>query len=278
MRVVRCPRCGHENRAAISVSICDRCGHDISTLPNALSQPAERDLRLNPDQVIVVEPIGAGPAPPVTRQTVAPVRPVAPQGSLAARVGLFIGRVILAVAALTVGLVAGVSRTAGSALEADQYIAGSVAIVAIAAAISGLVMMLVGGSPDRSQRITFGLRALGFLLTTVGTWTVTAIAHGPVGEAGTGQPVDAPPAEMMLQQMPGTMPGGPGHPGEGTGMPGAGGSAPPGMGPPGAPGRPPGAPMAGPEGPISPGGATAPGGGRQSPAPEPPAGPTSQRR
>ena len=228
MKVVRCPRCGHENRAAISVSICDRCACDISTAPDLYSQPTERDLRLSSEEVIVQERLVAAPPEPAVAEPAAPARqPPARRNPVAV-----IGRVLLAAAAVTVGVMGGLSLATGSALEADPHLAGSIAILAAAASISGLVMVLVGGSPDRSHGVTLGLRAAGFLLAAMGVWAVTVISHGAIGGGPSAEASPDQPAEVITT---GPMVGGPGA---GMGPEGGmmGGAPPPGMGPMGGPG------------------------------------------
>ncbi|MBM3475803.1 MAG: hypothetical protein FJX75_21255 [Armatimonadetes bacterium] len=232
MRVVRCPRCGHENRAAISVSICDRCACDISTLPDLYQQPTDRDLRLNPDEVVVQERPVAAP-PEVVAPQPAPIRVPAERPRARRNPLAVIGRVLLALAAVTAGVMGGLALAIGSALQAEPHLAGSIAILAAAAAICGLVMVLIGGSPDRSTGVTVGLRAAGFLLAVMGVWAVTVISHGAIrGERPPAVSSDEP-VEVITT---GPMMGGPG-----MGMgPGTMGGAPgPGMGPMGRPGMPP---------------------------------------
>lgn len=186
--MVRCLRCGHENRAAISLSICDKCGSDISILPD-LSQPSnERDLRVKPDEFVVTE----APAAPTGPASPPPSAPSAPATSvpLAWAALTFFGRILIAVAALAAGVSAGLSLQTGTALASDEYAAGSIAILAAAAAISGLIMILVSGGRERSHRVTFGVRALGFLLTALGVWAVTTIAHVMVREEHGSIPIE----------------------------------------------------------------------------------------
>ncbi|MBM3498414.1 MAG: hypothetical protein FJX74_07050 [Armatimonadetes bacterium] len=254
MRVVRCPRCGHENRAAISVSICDRCAADISTAPDLNARGDERDLRINPAEV-VVEEIPTALVEEATRPepTASP-----PAGApLGPRLLALLGRLLLAAAAVGIGIAGGLSFRLGTALEADQQLAGSIAILAAASGISGLVLLLVGGSPDRSQGVTWGLRTVGFLLAVLGVWAVTVIAHVAIQGR---EPPDGVPQGRPETMVPGPI-AGPGmamEPGAGgapmpepMGAPGAmpemmGGEAPPwhgeGSGPPsggGPPERPP---------------------------------------
>jgi hypothetical protein len=215
MKVVRCPRCGHENRAAISLSICDRCGADISTATDLNARSDNRDLRLKPTEV-VVEPIPAASQepPPPAPTPVAPPRPKEPLGR---RVVAFIGRALLAAAAIAGGVAGGLWLRLGTALDSDPQLAGSIAILAAASAISGLVLILIGGSPDRSQSVTWGLRSVGFLLATLGVWAVTVIAQGALSDYQPGDSVDRVTPQMMG---PGPM-GGPGMMGPGGSGPGA---------------------------------------------------------
>jgi hypothetical protein len=225
VKVVQCPRCGHENRAAISLSICDRCGADISTLLDLRPGPTERDLRATAAEALREE-VTAAMAPELAPSKPAPeAAPPAPTTPWARRAAALIGRLLLAVAALALGVATGISLTAGSALQADQYIAGSVAILASATAISGLVMLLTGSSPKRSERITLGLRTLGFVLTLTGVWAVTTIAVTSARET--------PPEATAPDFAPGMMMRGPTMGSPPAAMPGMAGEPPLGMnGPP----------------------------------------------
>lgn len=238
--MARCPRCGHENRAAISLSICDRCGCDISTAPELQGQPLERDLRVRTEEVIVQEGVTVAPSEAAVMETPTsgpPEKPPARRNPLAV-----VGRVLLAAAAVAVGVTGGISLAAGSALEADPQLAGSIAILAAAAAVCGLVLVLVGGSRDRSTGVTVGLRIAGFLLAAMGVWAVTVLSHGalvgkPPGDIPseqaltpvTGRPMmGGPPMGMGPDGMQGGMMRGPGQPGGPSGQ----AAGPPPVGPP----------------------------------------------
>jgi hypothetical protein len=208
VQVVRCPRCGQENRGAVSVTLCSRCGCDLSLLagPGDLDAGARRVAE--PDEYAIEEfvPQPEELPPPAAA---APERPAAP-GALDV-----VARTILAVSAIALGLGGGLIVGAGSALAGDPQIAGSVVILAAAAGLSGLVMVLIGGS-DRSPRSSLGLRAVGFLLAAVGVWAATTLAGGPIREALQEQaaaetPAPAPQGSPM-------MPGGMMMPPPGSGM------------------------------------------------------------
>ncbi len=87
----------------------------------------------------------------------------------------FLGRLALAGVAAAVGGFGSQKIRIGTALAADRYIAGSVAILACAAGMIGLVLLLVGSSPRRSQSISLGSRLLGFVLASCGIFVAVAL-------------------------------------------------------------------------------------------------------
>jgi hypothetical protein len=216
------------------VSICDRCACDISTAPDLHNQPVGRDLRVHIEEVIAQERVTAPPPEPVAAEPPAPVVRVAEAPPARRNPLAVVGRLLLAATAVTVGVAGGLALVTGSALEADPHLAGSIAILAAAASICGLVLVLVGSSPDRSTGVTIGLRTAGFLLAAMGVWAVTVISHGAItGGARPEASVDQPPPVITtgpMMGMPGGMPG-PGMGGEGSMMEGSGPMGPPGMAP-----------------------------------------------
>jgi hypothetical protein len=94
----------------------------------------------------------------------------------------FLGRSILAILAVAVGLYAGLGLPCGSALSLDTYGAGAVAVLAAALGISGVVLLL-SGSGAGAQRVAAGLRVLGLILAVLGTTVVVALIQKPAQES-----------------------------------------------------------------------------------------------
>ncbi|MGQ9731214.1 MAG: hypothetical protein ACUVX8_08045 [Candidatus Zipacnadales bacterium] len=194
MRIVRCPRCGRENRSALSLTLCDGCGYDISTLGDSSAQPLHS---FEVPEVTVIEPIVAATdqveVPPVV------VPQPSPSRDPLTRILWALLRLMCAAFAAAAGVYIGRSLTMGSALSSDTHLAGSVAILAAAVALSGFVLILVGPGAERVQGITLGLRALGFILVVLGIWAVTSITYGPVLQSAVSTPIGPPP--VAIEQM-----------------------------------------------------------------------------
>ncbi len=166
MRLVTCPQCGHENRVSVVVTICDRCGEDISAV-----SPAE-EARLPQPNRDVGRPAEASPAiAPAADQASAREIVEAPRGIPVS----LVGRVFLAALAVAIGLIGSQSVRMGSAMASDPQIAGSIAILAVAAAVIGLVVLLVGSSSRQSEGLGPAVRAIGFLLACFGTLAAVAL-------------------------------------------------------------------------------------------------------
>jgi hypothetical protein len=206
--MVPCPRCGHQNRATVVVTLCDRCGEDISSATQAEQAP-----RLPPPQ----EDVGPEAEPaPAGREPTAAGEPDASPG-FGRRALSVLGRLALAGLATGVGVFGSQKIHIGTALSADRYIAGSVAILACAAGMIGLVLVLVGSSPHRSQSVSVGCRLLGFALASSGTLVAVALVlQGGQEEFPPPMPDDMlemmPPDGVMGEPFPGPEIGEPGGP------------------------------------------------------------------
>lgn len=186
--MVPCPRCGHENRATVVVTLCDRCGEDISS-----AALAEQTPPLAP--VPADAPPKAEPAPAHREPTDAGEPDAAP--GFARRALSLLGRLALAGAAAAAGVFGSQRIHIGTALSADRYIAGSVAILACAAGMIGLVLVLVGSSPGRSQSVSLGCRLLGFVLACCGILVAVALVL-----QGGQEELPPPMPDAMLDAMP----------------------------------------------------------------------------
>ncbi|HJN18060.1 MAG TPA: hypothetical protein QGH10_21350, partial [Armatimonadota bacterium] len=164
MRIVVCPQCGHQNRSAIVATICDSCGDDISTVA-AANEVADR--------------FEAEPDDPVLTPATAPVEDVAPEPepeddpAPPEKIAWIAVRLVLSAAVIYGSITLSLKVPLGSALAGDPLLAGSVAILGGAAAVSGLVLLLVG-TGHKSGGVTLSLRGLGVLLAFIGIWAVAA--------------------------------------------------------------------------------------------------------
>ncbi len=181
MRVIVCPACSHENRPSVRASTCDRCGADISLLAGPPSPPPAA----SPPPVEAPAP--AAPTAPAPRPTTTEPRPRGVSADL-------LGRFVLAILALAAGLYAGLVLRCGSALSVESDGAESVAMLAAAVAISGLVLLL-SGSGSGAQRIATGLRLLGLTLALLGTTVVVALLQKRAEET---PPSTSSPPTIML--------------------------------------------------------------------------------
>jgi hypothetical protein len=197
---VTCPQCGHENRPSIAATICDRCGEDISVLAPAQQPPEAAPARVEP--------------PPQPEPTPAPREPAKAaeavrKPALAKRAVSLLGRLLLASLAIALGVFVSQTIRIGTALSADPQIGGSVAILAVAAGMIGLVLMLVGSGAGRSQAITVGGRLLGFVLATCGVFVAVAVlTHGVVEQEELARPPIGMPDTMPMMpedSMPGPL-------------------------------------------------------------------------
>ena len=244
MRIVVCPGCGHQNRSAIVATICDQCGDDISTVMSG-SGVAEA-FELEPEET-VSEPTEARASDASDDAKLAPE----PRGSIM----LFALRFLAAGGVVATSVYVSLRVPLGSALAGDAMLAGSVAILGGAAAVSGLIMIVIGAE-RKSSGMTLGMRLLGIMLAFIGTWCVATIStQGGLDRRSA--PSGAGIRQSYDDQL--GIPGGPGWPG--SGMSGPGGPGPGGPGP-GGPG--PGGPGSGGPGPggPGPGGPGSGGGGR----------------
>lgn len=186
---ITCPQCGHVNRTSIAATLCDRCGDDISSVAPAEPQPEPTSAPKEPGPK--PEP---APKPSELTEVEKPGRRVG-----FARVALsFLGRLVLAGLAVTLGVLGSQRIRIGTALASDPHIAGSVAILACAAGMIGVVLLLAGSGSRRSETIDLRSRVLGFVLAFCGAFIGVALVVQGGEEQSLPPPIDMPDDTLML--------------------------------------------------------------------------------